>query len=272
MVRQHVNPLSRFFQQPRALPPAEQLFADPSRPIHLDIGCARGRFLLAMAQGTPQRNHLGVEIRRALVAAAEADREALGLSNLHYLFCNANVSLEDWLAALPSGRLELVSIQFPDPWFKKKHHKRRVLQPRLLLAIAAALAPGRELFIQSDVLAVIEPMVALTEAAGCFERPAEDARPWRADNPLPVATERETHVLAQDLPVYRVLYRRSEAPPPPLVELEAWWHGYLERQRDGDHASAIRDEIKGAIKDEARGENTTDNPATPAAAAAPPAP
>jgi tRNA (guanine-N7-)-methyltransferase len=222
MVRQHVNPLSRFFQLPLELPPPGELFQDPALPIHLDIGCARGRFLLAMAQQHPQRNHLGVEIRRALVSAAEADRQALGLGHLHYLFCNANVSLEAWLAALPPGRLELVTIQFPDPWFKKKHHKRRVLQPALLLAIAGALAPGQRLFLQSDVLAVIEPMVALCEASGCFSRPLGDARPWRQDNPLPVPTERETHVLDQGLPVYRVLYERNNAPRPALHTLEEW--------------------------------------------------
>jgi len=220
MVRQHVNPLSRFFQQPRALPPPAELFSAPDQPLHLDIGCARGRFLLALAQLQPGRNHLGVEIRRALVDAAEADRQALGLGNLHYLFCNANISLQDWLAALPTDLLERVSIQFPDPWFKKKHHKRRVLQPALLLALAEALAPGRELFIQSDVLAVITPMVQLIEASGGFDRPPEDNRPWRADNPLPVPTERETYVLGQGLPVYRVLYRRNSHNLPPLETLE----------------------------------------------------
>ena len=222
MVRQHVNPLSRFFQQPRPLPPPAELFAEPDRPLHLDIGCARGRFLLALAQAEPERNYLGVEIRRPLVQAAQADRDALGLSHLHFLFCNANISLQDWLAALPAGQLERVSIQFPDPWFKKKHHKRRVLQPALLLSVAGALAPGRELFLQSDVPAVIEPMVALTEASGCFERPAGDERPWRRTNPLAVPTERETYVLNQGLPVYRVLYRRTSAPLPPLAALEEW--------------------------------------------------
>ncbi|MFZ9271502.1 MAG: tRNA (guanosine(46)-N7)-methyltransferase TrmB [Prochlorococcaceae cyanobacterium] len=221
-MRQHVNPLSRFFQLPLELPAPEALFSDASLPIHLDIGCARGRFLLALAQQQPALNHLGVEIRRPLVQAAEADRQALALGNLHYLFCNANVSLQAWMAALPAGQLDLVSIQFPDPWFKKKHHKRRVLQPALLLAIAAALAPGKRFFIQSDVPAVIDPMVALTEACGCFSRPAIDAQPWRASNPLPVPTERETYVLNQGLPVYRVLYERNEAPLPELAVLEQW--------------------------------------------------
>ncbi|MFM7674408.1 MAG: tRNA (guanosine(46)-N7)-methyltransferase TrmB [Synechococcus sp.] len=221
MVRQHVNPLSRLHQQPPPLPPLEALFADPALPLHLDIGCARGRFLLALAEQDQSRNHLGVEIRRPLVEAAEAERQALGLTHLHFLYCNANVSLQDWLAALPPGRLDRVSIQFPDPWFKKKHHKRRVLQPPLLLALAGALAPGRELFLQSDVLAVIEPMVQLVEASGVFERPAEDERPWRGENPLPVPTERERHVLSQGLPVYRVLYRRNATPSPRLEDLEA---------------------------------------------------
>jgi tRNA (guanine-N7-)-methyltransferase len=153
-----------------------------------------------------------VEIRQPLVQAAEADRQALDLRNLHYLYCNANVSLEQWLAALPPGQLERVSIQFPDPWFKKKHHKRRVLQPALLLAIAGALAEQQELFIQSDVLEVIEPMVLLIEASGYFQRPPQDRRPWRLDNPLAVATERERLVLQQGLPVYRVLYARNNQP------------------------------------------------------------
>lgn len=220
MVRQHVNPLSRFYQLPRPLPPLTDLFADPERPLHLDIGSARGRFLLALAPRCPEHNHLGIEIRRPLVTASEADREAAGLTNLRFLFAHAGVSLPGWLADLPPGRLALVSVQFPDPWFKTRHHKRRVLQPPLLLALASSMAPGSRLFLQSDVQAVIEPMVELVEASGCFQRPAGDGRPWRSGNPLPVPTERERHVLGQGLPVYRVLYQRNGAPPPSVELLE----------------------------------------------------
>jgi tRNA (guanine-N7-)-methyltransferase len=222
MVRQHVNPLSRFYQLPRPLPPAEALFADPDRPLHLDLGSARGRFLLALAPLQPERNHLGIEIRRPLVAAAEADRLALGLTNLAFLFANANISLPAWLEALPQGRLALVSLQFPDPWFKRKHHKRRVLQPALLHALALALAPGRQLFIQSDVRELIEPMRALVEASGCFSCSGPEPRgtPWLPHNPLPLPTERERHVLAQGLPVWRLLFSRHDAPVPSLSALE----------------------------------------------------
>ena len=222
-MRQHVNPLSRFFQLPLQLPAPSQLFERPEQPIHLDIGCARGRCLLGLAEQQPSWNHLGVEIRRPLVQSADRDAQASEHGNVRVLFCNANISLEGWMDALPKDRLQRVSIQFPDPWFKRRHRKRRVLQPPLLLAIAAAMEPGRELFLQSDVPEVIEPMVALTELSGCFERPAEDARPWRLENPLPVPTERERYVMEQTLPVYRVLYRRNRHPLTDRRSLENQW-------------------------------------------------
>ncbi len=220
MVRQHVNPLSRIHQLARPLPPLVELFADPSLPLHLDIGSARGRFLLAMAPLAPQRNHLGLEIRRPLVEAAEDDRRRDGLTNLRFLYGNANVNLPEWLPLLSAGQLELVTLQFPDPWFKLRHRKRRVLQPALLLAIAAALAPGRTLFLQSDVEALIAPMRQLVEASGAFE-PAGPEECGPEANPLPVATEREAQVLAEGKPVHRSLYRRNGAPLPPLADLEA---------------------------------------------------
>ena len=135
-LRQHVNPLSRFFQLPLQLPQPDLLFNRPEQPIHLDIGCARGRCVLGLAEQAPDWNHLGVEIRRPLVTAADRDALSSDHGNVRILFCNANISLEGWMAALPSDRLQRVSIQFPDPWFKRRHRKRRVLQPALVLAIA----------------------------------------------------------------------------------------------------------------------------------------
>ena len=221
-MRQHVNPLSRFFQLPLELPGPEALFDDPNRPIHLDIGSARGQFLLALADVQPEWNHLGVEIRRPLVAAAQRDRDARELQNLHFLFCNANVSVQGWMEALPPDRLQRVSIQVPDPWFNKRHQKRRVLQPALLLAIAAALRPGRELFIQSDVLDVIEPMVALTELSGCFERPEADPGLARSQS---LASANRTGALRArpGASVYRVLYQRNTTPLPSVADLEQRW-------------------------------------------------
>ena len=222
-MRQHVNPLSSFFQLPLELPGPEQLFHRPEQPIHLDIGCARGRCILALAELNPDWNHLGVEIRRPLVASADRDAQTSEHGNVRVLFCNANISLAQWLQALPPGRLQRVSIQFPDPWFKRRHRKRRVVQPELILAIAAALPTDGDLFLQSDVLNVIEPMVALTELCGGFSRPEADARPWRDANPLAVPTERERYVTEQGLPIYRVLFKRNQHQLPQLTLLESRW-------------------------------------------------
>ena len=136
MLRQHVNPLSRFFQLPLQLPQPEQLFERPGATDSSGNGCARGRCLLGLAELQPSWNHLGVEIRRPSVQSADRDAQASEHGNVRVLFCNANISLEGWMGDLPADRLQRVSIQFPDPWFKRRHRKRRVLQPPLLPAIA----------------------------------------------------------------------------------------------------------------------------------------
>ena len=199
------------------------MFQKPAQPIHLDVGCARGRCILGLAELEPDWNHLGVEIRRPLVTSADREARESAHGNVRVLFCNANISLQGWMGNLPEDRLQRVSIQFPDPWFKRRHRKRRVLQPALLLSIAAALQPGRDLFLQSDVLEVIEPMVTLAELSGCFERPQRDSRPWRSDNPYKVPTERELFAMEKRLPVYRVLFQRNQQPLPELAALEWDW-------------------------------------------------
>ncbi len=208
-MRQHVNPLSRFFQLPLELPSPKQLFKNPDLPIHLDIGTARGKFLLEMADLYPQSNYLGVEIRKPLVEAAERDREQLGLENLKYIFCNANVSLQNWLLDLPKNQLETVSIQFPDPWFKRRHQKRQVLQNSLLIAIAASLAPNCMLFIQSDVLIVVEQMTKIVSNCSYFELSKDCNQGWSCPSPFLVRTEREAYAFGKNLPIYRAIYKRN---------------------------------------------------------------
>ena len=141
-VRQHVNPLSKKYQTPVQPPNWENVYAQPAQPLHLDIGCARGEFLLSMATLHPNWNFLGLEIREPLVEQANAKVSELGLSNLHYLFCNVNNSLKPLLETFRVGRLQRVTIQFPDPWFKKRQVKRRVVQPELIDTLAAYLIDG----------------------------------------------------------------------------------------------------------------------------------
>jgi len=208
-IRQHVNPLARKFQEPIPIPDWQAVYANYDRPIHLDIGCARGRFLLAMAEQNPEVNYLGIEIREQLVDSANQERDRQRLNNLHYLFGNMNSSAEVLLKSLPANSLKTISVQFPDPWFKKKHNKRRVVQPDLVAILVDYLADDGEVFLQSDIKEVAGEMRDRFAADSRLVRQHEAE--WLSTNPFPVATERELYVLKQDLPVYRVLFENSTA-------------------------------------------------------------
>jgi len=202
-VHQHVNPLAPYFQE--LAPPVNfaGIFADPRRPLHLDIGCARGRFLLKMAQLAPDRNFLGLEIREPLVEEANRIKTENNLTNLHYEFCNATISLGNVLKELEPGILQMVTIQFPDPWFKKRHFKRRMVKVGLVNDIAAHLSPGGEVFIQTDVAEVEEEICGFFAENPAFKSP-ENNTP--ATNPFPLKTEREGAVEEKGNPVYRALF------------------------------------------------------------------
>jgi tRNA (guanine-N7-)-methyltransferase len=204
-VHQHVNPLAPRFQQ--ISPPVDfaAAFADPSKPLHMDIGSARGRFLLKMAPLAPDWNFLGVEIRELLVEEANRIKDERSLDNLYYKYCNATISLGNVLKDLPEGILQMVTIQFPDPCFKKKHFKRRMVKVDLIAEIAKYLAPGGKVFVQSDVEEIKLEICDLLNQHGAFTLIADDIK----QNPLPVKTEREISVEARYLPVYRAMFERK---------------------------------------------------------------
>jgi len=174
--------------------------------MHLDIGCGKGRFLLSMAQLEPRWNFLGLEIREPLVQEANTWCDQLGLTNLHYLFCNVNNSLRSLLRSCPTGTLQQVTIQFPDPWFKNRHAKRRLVQPQLVADLAICLTIGGTVFLQSDIEALAVEMCDRFDAHPAFQR--QGGQDWLAENPLPVATEREKSTRSRGEPVYRALFVR----------------------------------------------------------------
>ena len=202
-VHQHVNPLSPYFRQAPTPVDVTSAFADPAKPLLLDIGCARGRFLLRMAEAEPGWNYLGVEIREPLVEEANGLAAEAGLTNLRYEFCNAMIWLDRLLEGVPACLLQKVTVQFPDPWFKKKHAKRRMVNKELVDAVVAKLAPGGMIFIQTDIEFLAEEMFELFRANDeLTEQPTET-------NPFPVKTERERAVEEKALQVYRTTFIKN---------------------------------------------------------------
>ncbi|MGI8670385.1 MAG: tRNA (guanosine(46)-N7)-methyltransferase TrmB, partial [Aridibacter sp.] len=163
-VHQHVNPLAKYYRELPMKPlEIEKVFADPKLALHLDIGCGRGRFLLEMAEIKKDWNFLGVEIREPLVIEANQTSNKQNMSNLHYEFCNATLDLDILLQKIPDDILQLVTIQFPDPWFKKKHAKRRMVKDSLVETVAENLAVNGKVFIQTDVEFLAKEMFELFE-------------------------------------------------------------------------------------------------------------
>lgn len=198
-VHQHVNPLSPYYRQ-EPTPFDVSAFGEPEQPLHLDIGCARGRFLLRMAAERPEWNYLGVEIREPLVVEANSLADEAGLKNLKYQFANAMLFLGRLLADIPDGRLQMVTVQFPDPWFKNRHAKRRMVNAELVEAVVNKLAGGGKIFVQTDIEFLAEEMFELFRADERLNETPTD------HNPFPVRTEREKAVEDKDLPVYRTLF------------------------------------------------------------------
>jgi tRNA (guanine-N7-)-methyltransferase len=202
-VHQHVNPLTPFYRRSPKPIDLNAAFADPNLPLHLDIGCARGRFILRMASVEPEWNFLGVEIRRPLVTEANQIAAENGLTNLHYAFCNAMLWLDELLSEIPAGRLQMVTIQFPDPWFKKKHAKRRMVNSGLAGTVVRRLAPRGKLFVQTDIEFLADEMFAIFRAEADLQEESVE------EDPFPVKTEREKAVEDKGLPVYRKMFVRK---------------------------------------------------------------
>ena len=139
-------------------------------PRVLDIGFGDGEALVAMAAGDPQRDYLGVEVHRPGVGHCLLCAEQAGVENLRVAAVDAVGLLRHHL---PERALEAVYILFPDPWPKKRHHKRRLVQPALLDLLAACMVPGGTVHLATDwadyaewMLDTLEPDPRFTNTAG----------------------------------------------------------------------------------------------------------
>jgi tRNA (guanine-N7-)-methyltransferase len=132
-----------------------------SAPVLLEIGPGMGETTAQLAEAAPELNYLAIDVYPPGLAQLMMRAETAGLTNLRLLRGDAVVLLEEHL---PAGSLSGVRIFYPDPWPKKKHHKRRLVQPSLVAVVASRLAPGGTLHLATDWEHYAEHMMEVCSA------------------------------------------------------------------------------------------------------------
>jgi tRNA (guanine-N7-)-methyltransferase len=201
-VRQHVNPLA--FRLEVAPPDWTKVFPHPERSLEVDIGCGGGGFLLERARRAPDVNLVGLDIREAMAERARSGAAKERLSNVHVIWCSANAHFAQLFA--PST-LDRIYVHMPDPWFKKKHHKRRVVTPEMVELFATRLKLGGEVHLATDHEVYGEDARELFERHPAF-RNAHGPGAHAPGPLLDILSDRESRLVAKGGTVHRYRFVR----------------------------------------------------------------
>lgn len=180
----------------------DQIFAQ-DQPLEIDVGCGRGLFVHNASQKVPQRNFLGIEID-----FKEGRRGAMRLKKREQP--NARVWGGDVKVAfekhVPPASVTAVHVYFPDPWWKNKHHRRRVFNPGFLEQVTQILRPAGELHFWTDVTEYWKMASALVRQHPAFvELPAPDENSPEHDMDYQTSFERKKR--KDGWPIYRGRWR-----------------------------------------------------------------
>ena len=206
-MRQHVNPLSSNFNQIEIIPSLSEMFGDSKLNLHLDIGCAAGEFLFDLALVNTSWNYLGIEIRERLVKTAKLRVQEKEIKNLYFVFGNANNILNDVQNKYILENVKSISFNFPDPWFKKRHYKRRVIQPDFINILSNSLQKGSLIFIKTDVKDLFDYMDCTISSNLNFKNiDKKDFNYSKSFNPNKIRTNREKLVIDNKLDIFECIY------------------------------------------------------------------
>ncbi len=201
-VRQHVNPLkSNFF----TIAPS-RIEVPVGVPLEVELGSAEAWFLMGRAREAPDGRYVGIEIRHELVDKANEECQRQGLPQVTSVFANMSVDLPRLFAP---GSVRRFFLNFPDPWWKSKQQKRRVMEPRLFLDLHERLAPGGEVHVATDIFDLaLEAMAALeSEVPRRFEN-LRAAWSFLGASPFAARSRREVQCEGDGSRVWRLAYRR----------------------------------------------------------------
>jgi tRNA (guanine-N7-)-methyltransferase len=146
-------------------------FFGASRPVEIEVGFGKGLFLLEQGRSRPETNFLGIEIERKWVMFAAARLVRAGLANVRLVCTDARWFLQ---ASVRDRSVQAVHVYFPDPWWKQRHRKRKLLTAEFAAECARVLVPGGLLHFATDVQAYFEETVNML-AEQRLLTPAPDA-------------------------------------------------------------------------------------------------
>jgi tRNA (guanine-N7-)-methyltransferase len=179
-----------------------------ANPVEIEVGTGKGLFLLHSALTRPDTNFFGIEIVRKYQLYAATRYAIRNLPNVKTACADAKVVL---CAFVAPASVAAVHVYFPDPWWKKRHRKRRVFTPEFAADAARAIAPGGRLFVASDVEEYFGVMTAILRAMPAFaERPDEAGRA-APQTDAGYATNFERKARASGTSVWRAVYERTAA-------------------------------------------------------------
>uniref|UniRef100_A0A2P2J493 Phosphoglycerate kinaseisoform X4 n=2 Tax=Rhizophora mucronata TaxID=61149 RepID=A0A2P2J493_RHIMU len=182
-------------------------YRDPVQQLVVDIGSGNGLFLLGMAKRRKDLNFLGLEINQKLVRCCLDTAHQSGIWNGYFIATNATSTFHSIVSSYP-GELTLVSIQCPNPDFNNPEHRWRMLQKSLVEAVADLLAPGGQVFVQSDVEDVVWRIEKLFLKYG---KGKLTQGVWVEENPFGVRSDWEQHVIDRRDPMYHLLLSKSSS-------------------------------------------------------------
>ncbi len=192
----------------------ERLFPRAAALI-VEIGFGNGEYLAQLAQARPDCNLLGLEISSQSLTRAEARIEKLGLQNARVMQCRAETALAH---LLPPASVAEFHINYPDPWFKKKHQRRRLIQRKTLDYMASRLVCGGTLLLATDIRAYAEMADAALQASPGLDNLL--GAPWLPDLPGRFRTKYERKGYREGRGGHFFRYRRNRQPVyhPPLIQ------------------------------------------------------
>ena len=152
-------------------------------------------------------NYLGIEIREKLVRSAKLKVRKREIKNLYFSFGNANNILNDVQSKFIIKNLKSLSFNFPDPWFKKRHYKRRIIQPEFINILSNSLQKGTLIFIKTDVKDLFDYMDYTISSNFYFKTiDKKDFNYSESFNPTKVKTNREKYVIVNQLDIFERIY------------------------------------------------------------------